>query len=86
MARFDLTDFVWGVMHPLLATKVRGVKRADDRKVLSGIFWRLRTGGALGRYSGALRALYDLREPLRPLAAGGALGAHSASGVRGLRG
>ena len=44
MARFDLTDFEWGVIHPLLPTKVRGVKRADDRKVLNGISWRLRTG------------------------------------------
>ena len=44
MARFDLTDFEWSVIQPLLPTKVRGVKRADDRKVLNGIFWRLRTG------------------------------------------
>ena len=44
MARFDLTDFAWDVIRPLLPTKVRGVKRADDRKVLNGIFWRLRTG------------------------------------------
>jgi transposase len=28
----------------LLPTKVRCVKRADDRRVLNGIFWRLRTG------------------------------------------
>ncbi len=44
MARFDLTDFEWSVIQPLLPTKVRGVKRADDRWVLNGIFWRLRTG------------------------------------------
>jgi transposase len=44
MARFVLTDFEWSVIQPLLPTKVRGVKRADDRKVLNGIFWRLRTG------------------------------------------
>ncbi len=44
MARFDLTDFEWSVIEPLLPTKVRGVPRADDRKVLNGIFWRLRTG------------------------------------------
>ncbi|MFG1348836.1 IS5 family transposase [Xanthobacter autotrophicus] len=34
----------WSVIEPLLPTKVRGVPRADDRKVLNGIFWRLRTG------------------------------------------
>src|SRR5690606_36923347 len=43
-ARFDLTDFEWSVIQPLLPTKVRGVPRADDRRVLNGIFWRLRTG------------------------------------------
>lgn len=32
------------VIEPLLPTKVRGVPRADDRKVLNGIFWRLCTG------------------------------------------
>ena len=44
MARFDLTDFEWSVIQPLPPTKVRGVKRVDDRRVLNGIFWRLRTG------------------------------------------
>jgi len=44
MARFDLTDFEWSVIQPLLPTKVRGVPRVDDRCVLNGIFWRLRTG------------------------------------------
>ena len=44
MARFDLTDFEWSVIQPLLRTKVRGVPRVDDRRVLNGIFWRLRTG------------------------------------------
>jgi transposase len=41
MARFDLTDFEWSVIQPLLPTKVRGVPRADDCKVLNGIFWPL---------------------------------------------
>jgi len=44
MARFDLSDFEWSVIQPLLPTKVRGKKRVDDRRVLNGIFWRLRTG------------------------------------------
>jgi transposase len=37
MARFDLTDFEWSVIQPLLPTKVRGVKRVDDRRVLNGM-------------------------------------------------
>ena len=44
MARFDLTDFEWSVIAPLLPNKVRGVARVDDRRVLNGLFWRLRTG------------------------------------------
>lgn len=32
-------------MHsPLLPNKPKGVPRADNRKVLNGIYWRLRTG------------------------------------------
>ena len=44
MARFDLTDFEWSVIQPLLPNKPRGVARVDDRRVLNGIFWRSRTG------------------------------------------
>jgi hypothetical protein len=44
MAHFDLTDFKWSVIEPLLPTKVYGVKRMDDQRALSGIFWWLRTG------------------------------------------
>jgi len=44
MSRFDLTDFEWQIIQPLLPTKERGVKRVDDRRVLSGIFFVLRTG------------------------------------------
>lgn len=44
MARFDLTDFEWDLIRPLLPDKPRGVARVDDRRVLNGIFWVLRTG------------------------------------------
>jgi transposase len=40
---FDLTDFEWPVISPRLPNKPRGVARVDDRRVLNGIFWRLRT-------------------------------------------
>ena len=42
--RYELTDFEWSIIAPLLPNKPRGVPRADDRKVLNGIYWRLRTG------------------------------------------
>ncbi|MGW9820814.1 transposase [Methylorubrum extorquens] len=44
MAWFDLTDVEWAVIEPLLPTDVRGKELVDDRRVLNGIFWRLRTG------------------------------------------
>jgi transposase len=44
MARFDLSDAEWEIIAPLLPNKSRGVPRVDDRRVLNGIFWVLRTG------------------------------------------
>ncbi|RFB92005.1 IS5/IS1182 family transposase [Rhizobium leguminosarum bv. trifolii] len=44
MSRYDLTDFEWRVIKPLLPNKSRGVARVDDRRVLNGIFWVLRSG------------------------------------------
>ncbi len=42
--RYELTDFEWSLIKPLLPNKSRGVPRVDDRRVLNGIYWRLRTG------------------------------------------
>ena len=44
MARYELTEFEWKVVQPLLPNKPRGVPRVDDRRVLNGIFWVLRSG------------------------------------------
>ena len=44
MARFDLSDAEWGIIAPLLPNKPRGVPRVDDRRVVNGIFYILRTG------------------------------------------
>ena len=42
--RYDLTDFEWSVIEPLLPTDRRGPKPQNNRRVLNGIFWVLRTG------------------------------------------
>jgi transposase len=42
MARFDLSDTEW--IRPLLPNKPRGVARVNDRRVINGIFYVLRTG------------------------------------------
>ena len=42
--RYELSDFEWSIIAPLLPNKPRGVARVDDRRVLNGIYWCLRTG------------------------------------------
>lgn len=44
MSRYDLTDFEWRVIEPLIPNKPSGVPRLDDRRVLNGIFWVLPSG------------------------------------------
>jgi len=44
MARFDLSDDEWEVIQPLLPKKWRGPARKNDRTILNGIFYILRTG------------------------------------------
>ena len=44
MARYELTEFEWKTIQPMLPNKPRGVPRVDDRRVLNGIFWVLRSG------------------------------------------
>ncbi len=44
MARFDLSDAEWQIIEQHLPNKPRGVARVDDRRVLNGIFFILRTG------------------------------------------
>jgi transposase len=39
-----MSEFEWRVIEPLLRNKLRGVPRVDDRRVLNGIFWILRSG------------------------------------------
>ena len=48
MARYELTDFEWKAIEPHLPNKPRGVPRVDDRRVLNGIFWVLRSGAPWG--------------------------------------
>src|SRR4051794_36671473 len=42
---FLLSDEQWQRLAPLLPNKTRGVKRVDDRRVISGIVQVLRSGG-----------------------------------------
>ena len=42
---FWFSDAQWARIEPLLPTDVRGMKRVDDRRVLSGIVHALKSGG-----------------------------------------
>ena len=42
--RYDLSDYEWTAIKPMLPNKPRGVRRVNDRRVLNGIFWVLRSG------------------------------------------
>ena len=41
---YEMTDFEWELIAPLLPNGARGAPRVDDRRVLNGIFWVLGTG------------------------------------------
>src|SRR5262245_57747435 len=42
--RYELSDNEWRIIREMLPSKPRGVPRVDDRRVLNGIFWVLRSG------------------------------------------
>jgi transposase len=68
--RYELSDYEWSVIRPMLPNKPRGIPRMDDCHILNGIFWVLRSGAPwrdLPRSYGPLR---DLLQPLRSLASG----------------
>jgi transposase len=41
---YELSDYEWTAIKPMLPNKPRGVRRINDRRVLNGIFWVLRSG------------------------------------------
>jgi transposase len=41
--RYELTDHEWAAIKPFLPNKPRGIPRVNDRRILNGIFWVLRT-------------------------------------------
>jgi transposase len=42
--RYELSEFEWAAIKPMLPNKPRGVPRVNDRRVLNCIFWVLRSG------------------------------------------
>jgi transposase len=42
--RYELKDHEWSVIKVMLPNKPRGFPRVEDRRVLNGISWVLRSG------------------------------------------
>ena len=42
--RYELSDYEWTSIKPMLPNKPRGLRRVNDRRVLNGIFWVLCSG------------------------------------------
>src|ERR1700682_2196263 len=85
--RYELTDFEWAAIRSLHPNKPRGIPRVDDRRVLNGIFWVLRSGAPWRDLRGSV--WHHLLQSLRSLAEGRRLGPHLdalAAGCRPQRG
>jgi transposase len=42
--RYEFSEHEWTAVKPMLPNKPRGVRRVDDRRVLDGTVWVLRSG------------------------------------------
>jgi putative transposase of IS4/5 family DUF4096 len=42
IVRYELSDYQWTAIKPMLPNQPRSVRRVNDRRVLNGIFWVLR--------------------------------------------
>jgi len=72
--RYELSDYEWSIIKPMLPNKPHGIPRVDDRRLLYGIFWALRSGVSWRDLPEIYGPPYDLLQPLCPLAAGPCLG------------
>ena len=69
--RYELADYEWTAIKPMLPNKPRGVPRVNDRRVLNGIFWVLRSGApwrdlptAFGPYTPCYNRFVRWRRPM----------------------
>jgi hypothetical protein len=61
--RYELSDYEWTAIKPMLPNKPRGVRRLNDRRVLNGIFWVLRSCAPAA--VAGIHVLLSLRQPRR---------------------
>ena len=68
--RYELTDHEWAAISSMLPNKPRGVPRLNDRRVINGIFWMLRSGAPWRDLPQSFGPYTTLLQPLRSLASG----------------
>ena len=72
--RYEPSDGEWDVIRPMLANKARGIPRVDDRRILNGLFWVLRSGAPWRDLAARYGPHTTCYNRLCSLAAGGCLG------------
>jgi hypothetical protein len=77
--RHELSNSECTAIKPMLPNKPRGVRRVNDRRVLSGIFWVLAFRCDMARPARELWATHDLLQSLCALATGWHLGSDRGS-------
>lgn len=77
--RYELTNHEWAAIRPMLPNKPHGVPRANDRRVLNGISWVLRSGAPwrdLPQAFGPYTTCYNRFVPWRRVACGAGSSKH----------
>jgi hypothetical protein len=68
--RYELGDYEWTAIKPMLPNKPRGVRRANDRRVLNGIVLGFAFRCAMARPPRDLWSAHHLLQSLRSVAEG----------------
>ncbi|MFJ4953029.1 transposase [Streptomyces sp. NPDC088760] len=76
------SDAEWPFVEPLLPRRERSRRRLDDRTVLNGVVWKLRTGTAWAGRARGVRILGHAAHPLPPLGQGRHLAGYTSNAVR----
>ena len=69
--RYELNDYERTAIKPMLPNKPRGVRRVNDRRMLNGILWVLRSGAPWRHQPETYGSLHHLLQSLRSVAAAG---------------
>ena len=72
MMRYELTDYEWAAIRPMLPNKAREACVVWTIRVLNGICWVLRSGAP---WRDLPEPMHHLLQPFRPVAKGGSVGA-----------